>query len=181
MACAVVHNPMKPEVALELRLLFDSGSQRSYITDRVLKLLQFEPKGEQTLSIATFGLFKEQTRVCPTVSVGVCLKGYPTMSLSLHKVPSICEALSCQPITACVEANNHLLGLDLADSSKGNAQLPIDMLISCDYYWDLVTGNICRSERGPTAINTKLGWVVSGPTPLPTSPQPTCFELIASH
>ena len=71
-ACAVVHNPMKPEVTLELRLLFDSGSQRSYITDRAMKLLQLEPKGEQTLLIATFGALKEQTRVCPTVNVGVC-------------------------------------------------------------------------------------------------------------
>ena len=38
------------------------------------------------------------------------------------------------------------------------------MLIGCDYYWDLVTGSICRSEGGPTAIHTKLGWVLSGPT-----------------
>ena len=79
------------------------------------------------------------------------------MSLSLYTVSSICEPLSCQPITACVEADNHLLGLDLADTSEGNVQLPIDMFIGCDYYWDLDTGSICRNERGPTAIHTKLG------------------------
>lgn len=38
------------------------------------------------------------------------------------------------------------------------------MLIGSDYYWDLVTGGVCRGNVGPTAIHTKLGWVLSGPT-----------------
>ena len=163
-ACTVVHNPANPKVVLEIRLLFDSGSQRSYISDRARKLLQLVAVEEEALSFATFGAIQEQTRVCPVVKVGICLKGYPTMSLLLYAVPNICEPLSCQPISTCVEANNHLLSLDLADHSDGNAQLPVDMLIGCDYYWDLVTGSICRSEGGPTAIHTKLGWVLSGPT-----------------
>ena len=40
----------------------------------------------------------------------------------------------------------------------------MDVLIGCDYYWEFVTGNVCRSEHGPTAIHTKLGWVLPGPT-----------------
>lgn len=129
-----------------------------------MKLLQLKPTGRQPLSIATFGVTQGQTKVCPIVSVGVCLKGYPTVSMSLHVVPTICEPLSCQPITASVEANDRLMGLDLADSADGCSRLPVDILIGSDYYWDLVTGSICRSEKGPTAIHTKLGWVLSGPT-----------------
>ena len=78
------------------------------------------------------------------------------MSLLLHVVPTICEPLSCQPITASVETSNHLKGLDLADSADGNSCLPVDILIGSDYHWDLVTGSVCRSEKGPTAIHTKL-------------------------
>ena len=129
-----------------------------------MRLLQLQPTGGQTLSIATFGAVHNQTKVCPIVSVGICLKGYPAVSPSLHVVPTICEPLSCQPITASVETNDHLMGLDLADSADGNSCLPVDILIGSDYYWDLVTGSICRSEKGPTAIHTKLGWVLSGPT-----------------
>ena len=129
-----------------------------------MRLLQLQPTGERTLSIATFGAIQEQTRVCPIVSVGICLKGYPTVSLSLHVVPTICEPLSCQPISASVEANGHLMGLDLADSADGSSHLPVDILVGSDYYWDLVMGSVCRSEKGPTAIHTKLGWVFSGPT-----------------
>ena len=55
--------------------------------------------------------------------------------------------------------------LDLADSADINSRLPVhvDILVGCDYYWELVTGGICRGLKGPTAIHTKLGWVLSGP------------------
>ena len=91
---------------------------------------------------------------------------------------SLCHA---NPFSACAEENEHLLGLDLADSADGNAQLPIDMLIGCDYYWDLVTGRICRNERGPTAIHTKLGWVLSGPTLSSTSTLCSTTNFSTTH
>jgi len=84
--------------------------------------------------------------------------------LSLHVVPTICEPISSQPILTSVEAHDHLLQLDLADSADGRSRLPVDILVGCDYYWELVTGSICRGAKGPTAIHTKLGWVLSGPT-----------------
>ena len=65
-------------------------------------------------------------------------------------------------------------------------------LIGCDHYWELVTGSVRRNERGPTAIHTKLGWVLCGPTDTPlvehtssctvtthslrADSQPTCTE-----
>jgi hypothetical protein len=128
-----------------------------------MELLQLKPTGSQTLSIATIGAIQGQTKVCPIVSVGIRMRGYPNASLSLHVVPTICEPLSCQPITDSVEANAHLMSLDLADSADGGTRLPVDILVGCDHYWDLhvVTGSICRGEKGPTAIHTKLD---SGPT-----------------
>ena len=83
-ARAVVYNPLKPKVTVEVRLLFDSGSQRSYMTERVMKLLHLEPTGEQSLLISTFGTVSECAKVYPIVSVGVRLKGYPNASLSLY-------------------------------------------------------------------------------------------------
>ncbi len=87
------------------------------------------------------------------VSVGIRLKGYPNTSLSLHDVPTICEPIACQPITASVEADDHLMSLDLADSADGSA-----ILIGCDHYWDLVTGKI--SEGAHCDLHqTRLGVV----------------------
>ena len=94
-ARTVVHNPLKPGLAIEVGLLFDSGSQRSYLTERAMKLLQLKPTGRQTLSIATFGAIQEQTKVSPIVSVGICVKGYPNVSLSLHVVHTILPTYHC--------------------------------------------------------------------------------------
>lgn len=52
------------------------------------------------LSIATFGSHEVQMMSCPIVKVSMCLKGYPSMSLTLHTVPTICEPLA-QPLAAC--------------------------------------------------------------------------------
>ena len=86
-----VHNPSDP---LEVRLLLDGGSQRSYITDRVRKLLALEPSGEDRLSIAAFGSRREKPKLCPIVNVGLMTKGYSHMHLSLFVVPMICEPLA---------------------------------------------------------------------------------------
>lgn len=88
-ARAVLHNPNNPRTSVEVRVLFDSGSQKSYISDRARDLLYLDPIGEQSLSIATFGSRQGTTRVCPIVTVGMYLGGYPSMPLSLYVVPTI--------------------------------------------------------------------------------------------
>ena len=163
-ARAVIHHPRDPHVSLEVRLILDGGSQKSYISERARGLLNLEAKGEQSLSIATFGSNKGSARVCPVVNVGLCLRGYPSMSLSVYVMPAICEPLARQPVSACVRQYPHLQGLELADSSSTGSSMPVDVLIGSDYYWQLVTGSICRGASGPIAIHTKLGWVLSGPS-----------------
>ena len=82
------------------------------------------------------------------------------MLLSLYAIHTICEPLVSQPIDACVAQNKQFMSLDLADSSDGVSNLPVDLLIGSDYYWDLVTGSICKIDGGPTVVHTKLGWVL---------------------
>ena len=115
-ARVVLHNPNDPRVSLEVHLLLDSGSQKSYISARARDLLSLDNIEEQSLSIATFGTHRGSVKVCPIVNVAICLKGYPSMSLSLYVMPTICEPLVGQPITAC-ENHPHLKGLELANFS----------------------------------------------------------------
>ena len=37
-----------------------------------------------------------------------------------------------------------------------------DMLIGSDLYWNVLTGEILRGSGCPIAVNTRLGWVLSG-------------------
>ncbi|XP_067036295.1 uncharacterized protein [Acropora muricata] len=42
--------------------------------------------------------------------------------------------------------------------------MPIDILIGSDFYWQFMTGEMpFGMYGGPVAINTHLGWVLSGP------------------
>lgn len=63
----------------------------------------------------------------------------------------------------------HLSDLDLADFSYGDEDLEVDILIGSDHYWKLVTGEVVRGPCGPAAIQTRLGWVLSGPVDVSTS------------
>lgn len=58
----------------------------------------------------------------------------------------------------------HLANIWLSDVCQHKDQLEIDVLIGADYLWSFQTGNVVRGGVGePVAIETQLGWVVSGP------------------
>lgn len=58
------------------------------------------------------------------------------------------------------EKLSHLAGLTLADDCEGEAD--IDILVGADQYWNLVTYGLIRGDSAPTAMHSKLGWVLSG-------------------
>ena len=76
-ARAVIHHPSNPHtcISLEVHLILNSGSQKSYISKHAQDLLKLEGTGQQSLTIATFGSNKGSEKVCPIVSVSVCLRG----------------------------------------------------------------------------------------------------------
>ena len=49
-------------------------------------------------------------------------------------------------------------------TSSAQSLNSIDILSSSDHYWDFVTGESIRGDFGPTAVKSKLGWLLSGPT-----------------
>jgi len=44
-----------------------------------------------------------------------------------------------------------------------------------------VSGRVVRGENGPTAIDTKLGWVLSGPVPVGTQADRQQSNLVTTH
>lgn len=155
-----------PDTCVELRMLLDGSSQRSYVTERAVKALNLQPSSEQQLSIAAFGSARCGPKVCPIVNIGIALKGYPSITVSLFVVPMICEPLVGQPIGTCVSQSPQFSGLELADWADCDSLLEVDVLVGADLYWSLVTGAVSQVQGGPTALHTKLGWVLSGPLPV---------------
>ena len=141
-ARVVVYNPHLPHIHMKIRVLFDGGSQRSYLTKHVMEALSIKADGVKAMLIKTFGTDREQKRDCDVVKLGMKMKDGGCLEMSLLAVPLICEPLTAQPTIQALENCEHLEGIELADPSCGDEDLKIDVLIGSDHYWKLVTGGV---------------------------------------
>ena len=82
------------------------------------------------------------------------------VEISALNFPVICSPL---PKKIDVTKYPHLRDLDLADRFA-IAQDSLYILIGSDYCWEIFTRESLRGEFGPTAINSKFGWLLLGPT-----------------
>ena len=149
------------------RAILDSGSQRTYITGRLRDELNLPTVKTELLQIKTFGSTKSDDTSCDVVQMGIETRDDGTLSITALVVPFICNPLTTQPIDHSGECYDHLWGLELADSADTSDTLEVDVLIGSDSYWNFVTGRVIKGESGPTAIHTRVGWVVSGPANRP--------------
>ena len=102
------------------------------------------------------------------------------MNLLFLAVPFICEPLCGQTISCVTELYEYLANLDFADYSCDSDELEVDTLIGADNYWKLVTGKLINRGDGPTAVHTRLGWVLSGPVEGLLSQNTSC-NLVSTH
>ena len=82
-------------------------------------------------------------------------------------VSEISYPLSGQNIAFAKQTFSHLRNIKLADDSKSDTPIDIDILIGSDYYWEFIEGKtIKRGNPGePVAISSKLGFVINGEIP----------------
>jgi len=160
-AVAEVTNPRDTSCTLKIGIVFDGGSQKSYLTRRVKNALNLPVVSKKSLSIAAFGSRKGRPRQCEVVHL-IMKTRHGSSRLEVFVVPHICDPITSQAAVADVKMYSHLAGLDLADLNHDDV-MEVDLLIGSDSYWDFVTGKTIRGTDGPTAIETTLGWVLSGP------------------
>lgn len=173
-AVTTIQNPDQPNLSKAVRAVLDLGSQRSYITQQAAVSLQLSSKESQQMSIVTFGSPATQAN-CDLVHVLMkTLCG--EMELRLLTTPIICEPLNTQHISLCRSSCEHISGLVLADEFDQDDITGVDVLLGADYYWELATGQVRRGDNGPIAVETKLGWVLSGPMGVPDS-----YNLLTAH
>lgn len=163
-ATAPVSNP-KSLKSLQARLIFDSASQRSYISSRIRNVLELPSLRSENLVIKTFGSDSDRPKQCDVVQFCVSKAGGGlNLYLNAYAVPSICSPLPHQRIEFTKTLYGHLSNLELADSSSGDAEMPVDILIRSDFYWHFMTGETQIGRNGgPVAIKMHLGWALSGP------------------
>ena len=144
-----------------VRILFDSGIQRSYITDDLRRKLRLNAIKTETLHLHTFGDNKHQRKSCQVFDLVLRSRANDETQISVLNFPVICSPL---PASVDILDYPHIRELDLADfvEGQGSQHDTIDVLICSDYYWNFVTGETARGDSGPVAINSVFGWMLSG-------------------
>ena len=110
------------------------------------------------------------TRSLGVVSIRIVTNTAETIPLSVLIVPKIAAPLQTI-MSSQLHELPHLHGLTLAHPITGDEQFDVSLLIRVDYYWKIVGNHVVRGD-GPTAVQSKLGYLLSGPLYLPKS----CYE-----
>ena len=95
--------------------------------------------------------------------------------LSALVLPTIAAPVT-NPLTTDVFSLPHLKGLPLAHPVTMAENFEISLLVGADFYWDLVEDHIIWGDA-PTAMSTKLSYLLSGPVLLPR-PQSAAVNII---
>ena len=99
--------------SVNVRILFYTGSQRSYVTDALVRRLNLKPLKREKLQLNTFGEPGFKGKNCDLVQI--CLQkvnGRECFKLQALQFPAICSSLSNSVSLAQFP---NLLKLDLAD------------------------------------------------------------------
>ena len=147
-----------------VRVLFDSGSQKSYITNQLKARLGLTPIKKELLNLNVFGSVTTRKQSCDVVKVKLQGKYNEDAEILALGFSTICSPL---PRTVELHQYPQLRELELADCTPSKEEekesLAIDILIGCDFYWEIVSGDISRANGGLVAIKSKFGWLLSGP------------------
>lgn len=143
-----------------VRVMFDGGSQRSYITSLTAQKLGCELVGQERLSVGFFGGHQEE-RPFRKVKVFLETKRGEKRELEVLETDVICDQTIPKPPKETLE-KLEALGYECADSNDHGPK-DIGLLIGADYLWDLTTGRTVKLGKRLRAVETAAGWTVQGP------------------
>ena len=181
-AKAQVHQISNPSNSVNVRVILDSCSQKSYVTTRLRDRLNLPAVNSNKVLIKEFGNERGTLQTCDTVQVAIRCADNLTVYINAFVVPLICSPLSNQAINFAKDMYPHLRNLPLADCGDGIADLEIDVMIGADFVHCFLLDQVVRGEQplSPVAILTRFGYVLSGPVQVPS--RNTCSSNITvSH
>lgn len=154
---------------VDANILFDEGSQRSFATQVLIDKLQLQPHQTETIHLSAFGSTNPQMKKLSIANLQVITNTGTSVSITVLIVPSIATPLENTMKTSALTHLPYLKGLQLAHPVTRSDSFEISLLIGADHYWDLVGDHTVRGN-GPTAVSSKLGYLLSGPIS-PVNPQ----------
>ena len=135
-------------------LLFDSGSDRSYVSNALVKRLKPKFIGKTQANFSSFG---GQTHKTKSNIVELNVMGQSNerddVCVKLVEVPVICAPLIRPKVTESLL--DMFQDLDLAHNYRSRGQITIDILIGQDLLWNLMEGKTFRPDVGCWVVAQK--------------------------
>eukprot|EP00794_Sanderia_malayensis_P017243 gene17243-biopygen14837 len=147
-----------------VRVLFDTGSHKTFITSEAVGKLGLEPVRSERLGIKAFGS-KEPDVACRDVvnlSLGG-VRGKKNVSIEAYVVDDISsiQNIHVEHVKKNYEYLSHVY---FSDVCRDKETLLIDCLVGSDFFWAFQEDHSIRGgPNEPVAVKTTLGWVLSGP------------------
>ena len=158
-------------------ILFDEGSQRSFVTGDLARQLLLTPEKEETISLSAFGGTSSSVKRVAVSTITLLTDDGEPIPIEVIVVPTIAAPIQNHMVND-LQTLPHLQGLKLAHPITDEDMFQIDLLIGADHYWNIVEDHIVRGP-GPTAAKSKIGYLLSGP--VSTTNQSTMVRASILH
>jgi len=133
---------------VESSILFDEGSQRSFLAKGLADCLQVQPHDTVELSISTFGNDTSRTGQFDVATINLHSISGQLIPLTVLIVPTIAAPIHTVDQKSVTNLP-YLNGLCLAHPTSSTEQFSITLLIGADQYWKIVEDHVIRGN-GPT-------------------------------
>ena len=143
-----------------IRIIFDLGSQRTYVNDHLKEILNLKTLETEKLILKIFGNEKSSAKLFDVVNIK--LNGMKKdFVIEVLVVPQICSPITNQMVTRVSQNYPHLKNLRLADSFDEQL-MNIDILIKIDFYHTFLSDEIIRGKSNePVWLSSHFRWVLS--------------------
>ncbi|UYV75136.1 hypothetical protein LAZ67_12002605 [Cordylochernes scorpioides] len=142
-----------------VRAMLDSGSQNSYVLEQTASEVGLTMLGKKEVVHLLFGGVKSRPQQHKRYRIYISdVDSKYNCNFEVQDCSTICSAMpSAQPTEWMTELRSKGIDLDVYWSNT-----EIELLLGADVYAKLLTGKKIELESGPVALETKLGWTVSG-------------------
>ncbi|UYV65706.1 hypothetical protein LAZ67_3005187 [Cordylochernes scorpioides] len=139
--------------------MLDSGSQSSYVLEQTASEVGLAMLGKKEVVHLLFGGVKSRPQQHKQYQIYISdVDSKYNYNFEVQDCSTICSAMpSAQPAEWMTELRSK--GIDL-DVYRSNTEF--ELLLGADIYAKLLTGKKIELESGTVALETKLGWTVSG-------------------
>ena len=128
-----------------LRVLFDSGSQRTFVTVKAARHLGLEPVRKDEMRIKAFGVKEAEVkeREVYRFSLSPVFRSTSNVFIEAVGVNDI-SSIANQRVERIKKNYVHLRNVYFSDVSRFEESLDIDILIGSDFLWNFQEGSIIR-------------------------------------